>query len=231
MGLRDRWNDRGEVLDDPMKELHRRVDRLDDWRQRLRIASDHADACETDERENESITTDEFLGVKAFDTAERERADLTARSIFARKERDRVAKMVEIGEQACEALARDILHERTAAAEQEREHIRAEVELAHQRVAALGGALQLIEERIHSCSYGGTERLKLFALWSDSARRQLDSLALQRDIERNPPQVDERATVVDTTLAVRTRDDRSGQEVPAYTKLPSGDQMGAVRIG
>jgi hypothetical protein len=65
----DRWEDRGPV-DDAMAEFLRRCGRLDDWRDRHRITSEHAQACERDQRENEAITTDEFLGVKAFDTAE-----------------------------------------------------------------------------------------------------------------------------------------------------------------
>jgi hypothetical protein len=230
MGLRDKWNDRGEILDDPLKELERRVGRLEYWRDRFKIASEHADACERDERLNESVTMDEFHGVKAFDTAERERAEKTARSVAARKARDRCAEMVKTGERSCEEQVMSICSTHTAAAEEEREHLRAEVEAAHARIAALGHALVLTEERIESYTYFGTERLKLQALYSASAANHLENRELVREVERDfgPETLEQQASrIVDETLAVQTVDPDTGAIVPAYVKLSDG----AVRIG
>jgi hypothetical protein len=227
----DKWTDRGEVDPDPMRELERRVARLDYWRDRFKIMSDHADSCEREERENEAITEREFLGVDAFDTAEKKRAEKTARAVAARKERDRVANMVKVGEQSCEQQVLEICGRHTTAAEEEREHLRAEIEAAHARIAALSSAEQLTERRIESYSYGGTERLKLQALFSSSAQRWLENRTLQREVEREfPPETAEQQQerVVDTALSARTIDDSTGAIVPAYTRLSDG---GAVRIG
>jgi hypothetical protein len=226
--LRDRWNDRGEPAATDMLELDRLAGRLDDWREMHRMGCKAVEAAERDEAEGEAITADEFKGAVAFDEAERQRAKLTAAAVAARRERDRLAKLVQVGEDLCNRQAEEIAESHVATADRERVRVQAELDEAHQLVAAKQAALALIEEtRAWWRDLGLT---KLRAKFSPSAQSAL-RLREMRDMQGRPIETHEEqyARSVEETLAVRTRDDDSGEIVPAYSKLPSDGS--AVRIG
>ncbi|HEY8775915.1 MAG TPA: hypothetical protein VIM33_05460 [Gaiellaceae bacterium] len=225
---RDKWEDSRGPVDDPLEEYERLCARLDDWRAKHRIASEHAESCERIEAENANVTADEFRGVEAFDTADRKRADNTRRAVEARRISDKCFEMVNTGILLCDKQLWLIADKNVEASDTERERLQAEQRELLARAAALEGALRFIEAKRHDWVMGGPEYLKLKSRYSTDAKRALENQQLQRDIERNPPRVDEAALVIDAALGVRTVDE--GQEVAAYVRLPM-DDGGPLPIG
>jgi hypothetical protein len=232
MKLLDKWQDRGEIEPDKMRELRRRAHRLDEWRDRLRVVQQHTETAEADEAANQAITADEFLGVKAFDTAERERAAKTAHAVAARKERDRVAELVKVGKQSCEQLHGEICQGNVDKAREEHSRYETELVSLNERINQVNRAMIACDQIAESWGYSGENWWRLRALYDPQAQAHIDGAERLRRAQREfpgetPGEQSER--VRDETLAVQTVDPDTGEPVPAYTRLPSDG--GAVRLG
>jgi hypothetical protein len=135
--------------------------------------------------------------------------------------------MVNTGIASCDEQLRLIAATNAETAATERERLQQEQQELLARAAALDGGIRFLDAKWHDWVAGGPEYLKLKARYSTDAKRALENQRLQRDLERNPPKIDESALVIDAALGVRTVDE--GREVAANVKLPS--EGGAVPLG
>jgi hypothetical protein len=227
---RDRWNDRGETLDDPFEELKRLASRLEDQREMHRADCKALANAERDEAEGLAVTADEFRGTIAFDEADRQRAERSARTVAARKQADRSGELVKVGEKLCDEQARKIAHARHTAVLERQRRVEREIAQMEASLTAKRRDLPQLDAEAESWTYSGQKWLELQALFSPSARSTLEIRELQRQAQQLPPETPDEARERQAAALLGARTlNYEGEQVAAYTRLPSGDG-GPVRI-